>query len=80
MKKLLTIRIIRVIIDTGGEKMTAREIIKMIQADGWREKTQKGSHKHFVHPTKPGKVTVPIHSGDLDPKTAKSILQQAGLK
>lgn len=61
--------------------MTAREIIKIIQEDGWVEKNQVGSHKHFVHPTKPGKTTVPIHGGkDLDPKTVNSILKQAGLK
>lgn len=60
--------------------MTVREILKILYADGWTKKSQKGSHQHLIHPTKPGKVTVPIHSGDLDPKTAKSILKQAGLK
>lgn len=69
----------RVIIYAGGEKMTAKEIIRILQSDGWIVKSQRGSHKHFIHPTKKGKVTVPIHSGDLDPKTAKSILKQAGL-
>lgn len=29
---------------------------------------------------KPGKVTIPNHSGDLDKKTVHSILKQAGLK
>lgn len=61
--------------------MTAREIIKIIQADGWVEKNQVGSHKQFIHPKKSGKITVPVHGGkDLDPKTVKSILKQAGLK
>lgn len=60
--------------------MTAKEAIKILKADGWTEKSQKGSHRHFVHPTKPGKVTVPIHGGDLDPLTWKSIQKQAGLK
>ncbi|GFI46963.1 hypothetical protein IMSAGC019_02283 [Lachnospiraceae bacterium] len=32
-----------------------------------------------IHPTKPGKVSIPNHSGDLDPRTVKSILKQAGL-
>ncbi len=75
----MTIRIIRVIIYTGGEEVTAKEIIKILKKDGWVEKNCKGSHKQFVHPEKPGKVTVPYHSGDLDIKTAKSILNQAGL-
>jgi predicted RNA binding protein YcfA (HicA-like mRNA interferase family) len=71
----------RAIIDTGGEEMTAKEILKQLKADGWTEKSQRGSHLQLVHPTKPGKVTVPMHSGkDLDPKTANSILKQAGLK
>lgn len=62
-------------------KMTAKEILKILKADGWTEKAQRGSHPQLIHSYKPGKVTVPIHSGkDLDPKTANSILKQAGLK
>ncbi len=60
--------------------MTAKDLIRMLKADGWFEKNQRGSHLQLVHPTKSGKVTVPIHSGDLDIKTANSILKQAGLK
>lgn len=59
--------------------MTAIELEKMIIADGWYHVATKGSHKHFKHPTKPGKVTIPQHRGDLDIKTARSILKQAGL-
>ena len=54
--------------------------IKLIEADGWVYKNSRGSHDHYIHPSKPGKVTIPNHRGDLDLKTAKSILQQAGLK
>ena len=53
--------------------MTAREIEKILLADGWY-------HKNTKHPTKPGKVTVPQHKGDLDKGTAQAILEQAGLK
>lgn len=71
----------RVIIYTGGEIMTAKEMLKILKADGWIEKSQRGSHLQLVHPSKTGKVTLPMHSGkDLDPKTANSILKQAGLK
>lgn len=59
--------------------MRANEIEKIIIADGWYHASTKGSHKQFKHPTKPGKVTIPQHRGDLDIKTAKSILKQAGL-
>ncbi len=60
--------------------MTPREIEKIIRADGWTYKNTKGSHKQFIHPAKPGKVTIPQHKKDLDVKTADSILKQAGIK
>ncbi len=60
--------------------MTAKNLIKILKADGWIEKTQRGSHLQLIHPSKPGKVTIPIHGGDLDTKTYNSILKQAGLK
>lgn len=60
--------------------MTVREIIKQLKADGWTECDTRGSHIQFKHPTKPGKVTVPAHSGDLPRGTLNSILKQAGLK
>ncbi len=60
--------------------MTVLEIERLLRADGWMLKSISGSHKQFVHPTKPGKVTVPQHKGDLKLKTAQSILKQAGLR
>lgn len=59
--------------------MRFREIERILLDDGWQFKNAKGSHNHYIHPTKPGKVTIPNHSGDLDPRTVKSILKQAGL-
>lgn len=59
--------------------MRFKEVEKIILNDGWYLKNSKGSHNHYVHPTKKGKVTIPNHSGDLDPRTVKSILKQAGL-
>ena len=60
--------------------MTAKDLVKILKADGWAEKSQRGSHLQLVHPRKSGKVTVPIHGGALDIKTYNSILKQAGLK
>ena len=40
-----------------------REMEKLILADGWKLKNQEGSHKNYIHPTKPGKVTIPFHQG-----------------
>jgi len=43
-------------------------------------KNQEGSHQQYVHPRKLGKVTIAGHPSDeLDPKTKKSILKEAGL-
>jgi predicted RNA binding protein YcfA (HicA-like mRNA interferase family) len=62
--------------------MKVKQIIAIIQADGWYFKRQKGSHKVFNHPTKKGIVVVPDHGSnqDLAPGTENSILKQAGLK
>jgi predicted RNA binding protein YcfA (HicA-like mRNA interferase family) len=58
-----------------------REVIAEIEADGWRFDRQKGSHRQFRHPTKPGRVTVSGNRGDdVRPKTYLSILRQAGLQ
>ena len=61
--------------------MKIRDVIKLIEADGWRIVKQRGSHKQFKHASKPGKVTVAGHpSAEVAPKTLRSILVQAGLR
>ncbi|WP_443652327.1 type II toxin-antitoxin system HicA family toxin [Dialister invisus] len=60
--------------------MTFRELEKLLKKDGWRLKSVRGSHHHYTHPTKPGKITIPNHKGDLKIKTVDNILKQAGLK
>jgi predicted RNA binding protein YcfA (HicA-like mRNA interferase family) len=56
-------------------------MIKLIEGDGRRLVHQKGSHRQFHHPTKPGTVTVPGHpSKDLLAETKASIMRQARLK
>ncbi|MEW6229581.1 MAG: type II toxin-antitoxin system HicA family toxin [Bacillota bacterium] len=40
-------------------KYSSRGILRILHEDGWVEKNQRGSHVQLVHPTKPGKVTVP---------------------
>ncbi|GHT01125.1 toxin HicA [Planctomycetales bacterium] len=63
-----------------GEVFTVRELRKMLTDDGWRQVAQAGSHCHFRHPIKDGKVTIPLHNKDVKKGTANSILKQAGLK
>lgn len=60
--------------------MTSKDMERIILADGWVFKNQAGSHRHYIHPTKSGKVTIPFHAKDLTRKTELSILKQAGLK
>ena len=45
--------------------MKVRDLVKKLYDDGWVKKEQKGSHLKLVHSTKKGKVTVPIHGGDI---------------
>jgi predicted RNA binding protein YcfA (HicA-like mRNA interferase family) len=61
--------------------MKVREVIKLLEADGWYLVATKGSHRQYKHPTKPGRVIIAGHSGDnLAPGTLNSILKQAQLK
>ena len=60
--------------------MKVKELLKLLNQDGWQEKDQKGSHLQLIHPNKTGKVTVPIHKGDIPQGTLHEILKQAGLK
>lgn len=61
--------------------MKVREVVRAIEADGWRLVRQRGSHRQYRHLTKPGTVTIAGAVGhDLHPKTLASIMRQAGLK
>ncbi|MFV0414171.1 MAG: type II toxin-antitoxin system HicA family toxin [Oscillospiraceae bacterium] len=60
--------------------MTFRDMEKIIKADGWQLVKVQGSHHHYRHSTKPGKVTIPKHSGDIPKMVVNSIKKQAGLK
>ncbi len=61
--------------------MKVREIIKLIEADGWYLAITRGSYRQYKHTTKSGLVTVPGKlSDDLAPGTLNSILKQAKLK
>lgn len=59
---------------------TPKEMERIILADGWYEVAQRGSHRHYEHPTKKGKVTIPFHSKDLSKKTEHRILKFAQIQ
>jgi predicted RNA binding protein YcfA (HicA-like mRNA interferase family) len=61
--------------------MKVRMVIRMLEADGWRQVRTRGSHRQFHHPIKRGTVTVAGREGvELPFGTLASILKQAGLK
>ena len=61
--------------------MKVRDIIKMLEEDGWHLARTSGSHQQYKHTTKPGLVTIAGKPGDdLATGTLNSIYKQAGLK
>ena len=61
--------------------MKVRDMIRLIEADGWYLDRTRGSHRQYRHAVKKGVVTVPGKPGDdLAPGTQNSILKQSGLK
>jgi predicted RNA binding protein YcfA (HicA-like mRNA interferase family) len=58
-----------------------RDLIRLVESDGWTHVRTTGSHRHFKHPSKPHVLTIPGHLGDDVPKgTLKSILKAAALE
>ncbi len=61
--------------------MKFRNLIKLIEADGWQFHHQTGSHRQYRHPIKRGTVTIAGKPNDDVPAgTLANILRQAGLK
>ena len=61
--------------------MKFREVIKLIEEDGWRLTRIKGSHRQYTHSVKSGTVTVAGKPNlDVPAGTLNSILKQAGVK
>ena len=61
--------------------MKVRDVIRLIEADGWVQVQMRGDHRQYKHPHKRGRVTIAGHpSDDVHPKTLQSILTQAGLR
>ncbi|MCX5805073.1 MAG: type II toxin-antitoxin system HicA family toxin [Proteobacteria bacterium] len=61
--------------------MKIRDIIKLIEDDGWYLVTTKGSHRQYKHVQKPGRVTIAGHmNDDISPGTLNSVKKQANIK
>ncbi|MCL2050971.1 MAG: type II toxin-antitoxin system HicA family toxin [Lachnospiraceae bacterium] len=59
---------------------SSRDIIKILEADGWYHVNTTGSHHQYKHQLKKGRVTVKHPSKDIPLPTLKIIEKQSGLK
>ena len=61
--------------------MKVKEVLKILEEDGWYIDRTRGSHRILKHPSKSGIVVVAgKHSQDLAEGTRKSIFSQAQLE
>ena len=62
-------------------EVKVRDVIRMIEDDGWQIARTRGSHRQYKHGIKSGLVTIAGKPGDdIAPGTLASIKKQAGLK
>ena len=61
-------------------RITGHEVVRALGKLGWVVVVQKGSHAQLKHPSRGGRVTIPLHSGEtIGPGLLRSILNQAGI-
>jgi predicted RNA binding protein YcfA (HicA-like mRNA interferase family) len=61
--------------------MKVRDLVRLLESDGWYLVRTRGSHRQYKHPQKRGLVTVAGKpNDDLAAGTLNSVLKQAGLK
>lgn len=60
--------------------MNSREVIRLLNAAGWVQVAQKGSHVQLKHSDLPGRVTVPHPKQEVPIGTLRSIEKQSQLK
>jgi predicted RNA binding protein YcfA (HicA-like mRNA interferase family) len=66
---------------SNDAEMKVRQVLVLLERDGWHLVRTRGSHRQFKHPRKPGLVTIAgKESAELARGTVNSILKQAGLK
>ena len=61
--------------------MKVRDVIRMVERDGWYHVKTRGSHRQYKHPVKRGKVTIAGHpSIEMAPGTFRGIMKQAQMR
>ncbi len=60
--------------------MKSKDLIKELEANGWKLKRVRGSHHQFTHPDFGHSITVPHPKKDLGKGLINVIKKQAGLK
>ena len=61
--------------------MKIRDVIRLVESDGWLLHATRGSHRRCQHTKKSGRVTIADNpSDDIKPGTLASTLKQAGPK
>ena len=62
-----------------GGRLDCSETIRRLEGAGRWLVAQKGSHRQYKHPDRPGRVTAPQPVRDLPQGTLASIRRQSGL-
>ena len=60
-------------------RLKPREVEAALKKDGWYGVDGKGGHRHYRHPNKLGKTTIPFSSKDIGPGLLKKILNQTSI-
>ena len=60
--------------------MKVRDVIRLVEKDGWFLIATRGSHRQYKHASKLGRLTIAGPSDEMAPGTLNSVLKQAGLK
>jgi predicted RNA binding protein YcfA (HicA-like mRNA interferase family) len=60
--------------------MNSKELIKVLEKDGWALRGSKGSHHIFHHSFKSGHIVVPHPKKDLGVGLVQKVLKQAQIK
>jgi len=60
--------------------MNSMTLIRQLERAGWVLRGVKGSHHVYIHPLRPGHLTVPHPRKDLGPGLVHKLRKQAGLE